>query len=122
MIPGIVLWIRLIVVAQAAAIEQAGVRPALRRSWQLTRPHQGHILGLILVVGALVVGVSLGVFALTTGSGSSPGALALGIAVNTIVTSFTALTTAVLYFDLLARELNTAPRRAPEHQHLRDLD
>ena len=122
LIPGIVLWIRLIVVAQAAAIEQAGVRPALRRSWQLTRPHQGHILGLILVVGALVVGVSLGVFALTTGSGSSPGALALGIAVNTIVTSFTALTTAVLYFDLLARELNTAPRRAPEHQHLRDLN
>jgi len=122
LIPGIVLWIRLIVVAQAAAIEQAGVRPALRRSWQLTRPHQGHIFGLLLVVGVLVVGVSLGVFALTTGSGSSPGALALGIAVNTIVTSFTALTTALLYFDLRAREANPEPQRASEYQHLRDLD
>jgi hypothetical protein len=122
LIPGIVLWIRLSVVAQAAAIEQDGVRPALRRSWQLTHPHQEHILGLLFVVGVLAVGVAVGALALTTGSGSSPGTVALGIALNTIVTSFTALTTAVLYFDLLAREANPAPRRVPEHQHLGDLD
>jgi hypothetical protein len=32
LIPGFVLWVRLIVVAQTAAIERVGVRPALRRS------------------------------------------------------------------------------------------
>lgn len=104
LIPGIVLWIRLIVVAQAAAIEQAGVRPALRRSWQLTRGHEWHLLGLILIVGVPVATVSVGAFLLTTGSGTSAGAVALGIVVNTVLASFSALTTALLYFDLRARQ------------------
>lgn len=107
LIPGIVLWIRLIVVAQAAAIERAGVRPALRRSWQLTRGHEWHVLGLILVVGVLVATVSVGAFLLTTGSGTSAGAVALGIVVNTVLASFSALTTALLYFDLRSRQEET---------------
>lgn len=53
-IPGIILWVRLCVVAQAAAVEPGGVRVALRRSWRLTRLDQGHILGLLLLVMALV--------------------------------------------------------------------
>jgi hypothetical protein len=56
-------------------------------------------------------------------SGStSPGAVALGIAVNTIVASFAALVLAILYFDLRARE--GAPVRQPPraYEHLRDLD
>jgi hypothetical protein len=104
LIPGIVLWIRLIVVAQAAAIEQAGVRPALRRSWQLTRGREGHVLGLTLVVGIPVGAVSVGALLLTTGSGTSAGGVALGIVVNTVLASFSALTTALLYFDLRARQ------------------
>jgi hypothetical protein len=107
LIPGIVLWIRLIVVAQAAAIEQTGVRPALRRSWQLTRGHEWHVLGLILVVGIPVGTVSVGALLLTTGSGTSAGAVALGIVVNTVLASFSALTTALLYFDLRARQEET---------------
>ena len=35
--------------------------------------------------------------------------MALGIAVNTIIASFTALATALLYFDLLAREEQIRP-------------
>jgi hypothetical protein len=119
-IPGIVLWVRLSVVAQAAAVEQAGVRAALRRSWRLTRFDQRHVFGLLLVVGVLVSGPSLGALALINGSGSSPGVFALGVVVNTVVASFTALTTALLYFDLQARELH--PRRPREHQYARDLD
>lgn len=94
-------------VAQAAAIEQAGVRPALRRSWQLTRGHEWHVLGLILVVGVPVGTVSVGALLLTTGSGTSVGAVALGIVVNTVLASFSALTTALLYFDLRARQEET---------------
>jgi hypothetical protein len=119
-IPGLILWVRLSVVAQAAAVESGGARAALRRSWRLTRLDQGHVFGLLLVVGALVVVPSLGALALSNRSGSSPGLLALGITINTIVASFTALTTALLYFDLKARELSSpASTRA---QHARHLD
>jgi hypothetical protein len=103
LIPGIVLWIRLIVVAQAAAIEQVGVRPALRRSWQLTRGQEGHVVALGLGVGVPLGAVSVGALLLTTGSGRSAGAVALGIVVNTVFASFSALTTALLYFDLRSR-------------------
>lgn len=106
-IPGIVLWIRWIVVAQSAAIERAGVRPALHRSWQLTRGHEWHVLGLILVVGVLLGAVAVGAVLLTNGSGTSPGAVAVGILVNTVLASFSALMTALLYFDLLARQEDT---------------
>jgi hypothetical protein len=110
-IPGIVLWIRWIVVAQAAAIERAGVRHALRRSWQLTRAHERHVFWLIVVVGVPIATLGVGAVLLTKGSGTSPGAVALGIAINTVVASFDALTTALLYFDLLARQ-DEAPSRA----------
>jgi hypothetical protein len=120
LIPGFILWVRLSVAAQTAAVEPGGVRTALRRSWHLTRHDQGHILGLLLFVAVLVAGSSLAAFTLSTGTGSSPGAVALGIALNTIIASFTALTTALLYFDLQARE--TRPRHPHEYQHTRDLD
>ena len=107
LIPGIVLAIRWIVVAQSAAIEQAGVRPALHRSWQLTHGHEWHVLGLILAVGLPLGTVGLGAVRLTNGSGTSAGALAVGIVVNTVLASFSALTTALLYFDLLARQEET---------------
>lgn len=119
-IPGLILWVRLSVVAQAAAVEQGGVRAALRRGWRLTRFDQGHVFGLLLVVGFLVGGPSLGALALINGSGSSPGVFVLGVVINTIVVSFTALTTALLYFDLQARELH--PQNPREHQYTRDLD
>jgi hypothetical protein len=100
---GIVLWIRLIVVAQAAAIEQTGVRPALRRSWQLTRGHEWHVLGISLVVGVPGGAVAVGALLLITGSGASAGAVAFGIVVNTVFASFSALATALLYFDQPSR-------------------
>jgi hypothetical protein len=46
----------------------------------------------------------------------------LGIAIDTVIASFLALSLAILYFDLLARELNPVSQRASEYQHLRDLD
>lgn len=106
-IPGILLSIRLIVVAQAAALEQAGVRPALRRSWQLTLGREWHVFGLILAIGIPMAAVSVGVFLLTSGSGTSAGAVAVGIVINTVFASFSALTTALLYFDLRSRQEET---------------
>jgi len=108
-IPGILLAIRFSVVAQAAAVERRGVRAALRRSWQLTRNNGWHVLSLYLIIGTLFLGVALGALALTTGTGARPGEVAAGIVVNTIIFSFGALATALLYFDLVSRQEESAP-------------
>lgn len=107
-LPGIVLTLRWSVVAQSAAVEHDGWLPALRRSSALTAGHYWHILGLTVVVGALSTGVRLGVAAISFGRTSGAPSVALGIAVDTILASFSALTLAVLYFDLRSREAKPA--------------
>lgn len=83
LIPGVLVFIRLSVVAQAAAVEQDGVMHALRRSWQITRGCGLHVFGLLFVVGAVTkVAVALGGLAVTSASHPSPGAIALGIVVD----------------------------------------
>jgi hypothetical protein len=109
-------------VAQAAAVEHEGWLPALRRSWRLTSGSFWHIFGLIFVTGLLAFGIILGARAIPVGSSAGIISVTLGIAIDTVIASFLALTLAILYFDLLARETNPVPRRAPEHQHLHDLD
>jgi len=121
-VPGVILLVRLSVVAQAAAVEHEGYIPALRRSWRLTSGSFWHTFGLIFLVELLTVGVLLGARAIPAGNSTGIGSIALGIAINTVIASFVALTLAILYFELRAREANPAPRHAPEHPHLRDLD
>jgi hypothetical protein len=121
-IPGIILSVRLSVVAQAAAVEHEGWLLALRRSWRLASGSFWHIFGLIFVTGLLALGIILGARAIPVGSSSGIISVTLGIAIDTVIASFLALSLAILYFDLLARETNPVPRRAPEHQHLHDLD
>jgi hypothetical protein len=122
-IPGILLSLRWSVVAQAAAIDQEGWLPALRRSRQLTQGHYGHIFGLLFVIGVLtfVVGFTAGLIAIG-GPGADIGSVLIGIAVYTILASFSALSLAVLYFDLRAREMTPERGSIPEYQHVRDLD
>jgi hypothetical protein len=113
-IPGILLSIRYAVVAQAAAVEERGVRQAWRSSWELTRNNGWHVFGLFVVAGLPLAGVTIGAALLTTGAGTSAGSVALGIALHAIVVSFAALAEALLYFDLIARR-SGAPklRQAP---------
>ena len=101
-VPGVILAIRWAVVAQAAAVERTDWLGALRRSGQLASGNYLHVFALIVLVTAVnfvlsVAGESI------TGSSKAAGAVILGIAVQTIIRSFAALVTAVLYFDLLAR-------------------
>jgi hypothetical protein len=108
-IPGMLLAIRFSVVAQAAAVEQTSVRAAWKRSWQLTRRNGGHVLEVFLLVGVLFLAVGLGAKALTIGAGARPGEVAAGIVLNSIVVSASALSTALLYFDLVSRQTENAP-------------
>jgi len=102
-VPGVLLALRWAVVAQAAAVEHEGWLPALRRSGRLTRGHYRHILGLFLATGALSAAVALFAAAIPLGSSSGAASVAVGIAVDSLVASFAALTLAVLYFDLIGR-------------------
>ncbi|HEV7936597.1 MAG TPA: hypothetical protein VGP18_01065 [Solirubrobacteraceae bacterium] len=111
-VPGVILSLRWSVVAQTAAVDHEGWMPALRRSAQLTAGHYWHIFRVLLAIGFLtfLVAAITGAFA-GSGNNTSVASVLVGIVVYTIVASFGALTLAVLYFDLRARE--AGPRLDP---------
>jgi hypothetical protein len=102
-IPGVILLLRWAVVAQAAALESDNWIDALKRSAQLTRRNYLHVLGLLLITG-VIGNVLIGVGYAIAGTHAGVWEVALGIVIETIVRSFAALTQAVLYFDLSARQ------------------
>jgi hypothetical protein len=123
-VPGIVLLLRWAVVAQVAAVEGVDWHAALGRSYELTRGHYRHIAALIVVTTLISFGIDAGARAVPLGSTAGAASVALGIAARTATASFSALTLALLYFDLRAR-LGAGPQTRSaerEHPHLRDLD
>lgn len=101
-VPGVYLLLRWFVVAQAAAIEREGWSDALERSATLVSGNYLHVFVLALIVfGIGFVFEFLGGHAF----GDSTGAVSFlaSIVVQVLVWSFTALATALLYFDLRAR-------------------
>ena len=136
-VPGVFLYARWGVVAQAAAVDRVDWRNALRRSAELTAGSLWHVLGVLFTVGlfnalldrgvgALVAAsatgvqvlggiavetITLSVGALTGAMLTSPTGLQVlgGIAVETITLSVGALTGAMLFFDLRARQATRQP-------------
>jgi hypothetical protein len=102
-LPGLVLWLRWFVVAPVVAVEQQGIIGALRRSAWLTAGHDWYILGLLLVQWALVLATMLCAHAIEAGSTVSVGVVASEVVVQTVITSYMALTITMLYFELSAR-------------------
>jgi hypothetical protein len=102
-VPGIFLLIRWAVVAQVAAIEHTDWLGALRRSGELTRGNYLHVLGLIAVTAVVSLALRQGGQAIAETSAQAPQVL-LGIVLDTLARAFAALTTAILFFDLLARK------------------
>ena len=102
-VPGVILLFRWYVVAQVAAIEHEGWHPALNRSRQLTAGNYRHIfvfaiyVGLITVVPTLLVGLAFGRHSTTVAS------FLVGVLLQIITWSFSALAAALLYFDLRVR-------------------
>jgi hypothetical protein len=114
-VPGVILSLRWYVVAQTAAIEHEGWLPALRRSRQLTAGHYRHLIvfaiyvTLITSVPTLLVGLAFGHETTTVASFS------VGVALQVITWSLSALAAALMYFDLRVRLVSTAeglPARA----------
>ena len=120
-IPGVLLALRWSVVAQTAAVDHEGWLPALRRSSRLAAGSYRHIFRLLFAVGVLTFVVGLLAGAVTAGGrGTGVAPVLIGIVVYTLIASFSALTLAILYFDLRARE--AGPRRSSisENQDLPD--
>ena len=110
-VPGVLLTLRWSVVAPVAALEHEGWIPALQRSRELTRNHYGHILGLLLIAGLLNGAVNIAAQSLSLGSTAGAPSVAVGIAALTITLSFSALTVALLYYDLRGRAAATLSPR-----------
>jgi hypothetical protein len=102
-VPGVLLFLRWSVVAQVAALEHEGWIPSLSRSQQLTRGHYWHIFGLVILVSLVAGGINLAADSIPLGSTSGAASVAAGIAVRSITASLSALTLALLYFDLRGR-------------------
>lgn len=102
-IPGVFVLVRWAVVAQAAAIDNENWVEALKRSWSLTRGNWLHVFGLLFLAG-LSVAVLRGLGLSATGTHITPITVVVGILIDTLARSFVALSTAVLFFDLVARK------------------
>lgn len=112
--PGIYLMLRWIVVAQAAAVECAGWISAFRSSYALTEGRYGHVILFTVLVGLIAW---LPVFVLEIGFEGAADVVSFFAALvgGIFFLSFTALATALLYFDLWDRfELSPGRVRAAE--------
>ncbi len=103
-VPGVILWLRWAVVAQAAAIEREGWLPALSRSGQLAEDRHRHI-GIFLAMVGLIASVPFIVGGIAFGHhDTEPASFLTGLAIHMFTASFAALAGALLYFDLVARK------------------
>ncbi len=108
LVPGVILSLRWYVVAQAAAIEHEGWLPALRRSRRLTAGHYRHLIvfaiyvTLITSAPTLLVGFAFGRETTTVAS------FLIGVAMQVVTWSLSALAAALMYFDLRARSASAA--------------
>lgn len=98
-LPGIYLMTIWAVAAPALVVERGGVFAAFGRSRELVRGHGWKVLGVILLVVllALLAGILVGVLATGLGNG---GIAVVQWAADVIISPFTALVSAVLYFSL----------------------
>jgi hypothetical protein len=102
-IPGVYLALRWAVVAQVAAAEQVDWPGAIRRSGELARGNYLRVIAVVVTVAVVTLVVS-SVGHSIAGNSSKIGPVAIEIAVVVLVQSFASLMTALLYFDLYARE------------------
>ena len=109
-VPGVILAVRWAVVAQAGALGAPSWRKALDRSAGLTERNGAHVFGLVALV-FLITAIPLGVRLVVFGHATTVGSFIVDTGLSVIVTSFAALATAFLYYDLLAR-FRTDPARS----------
>ena len=111
-VPGIILALRWAVVAQVATLEPDDWRHALKGSRRLTSGHYGHIFALFLIVSVITLlpGLALN---LIFGWHVTVTKWLISAAIGVPISSFTALTVGLLYYDLVARRREEPREAAP---------
>jgi uncharacterized membrane protein len=116
-VPGIMLAMRWIVAAPARVMEGPGILKAMGRSAELTRGHRWPIFGLVIIfflaeiAFSAVVGVFTGVAALTAAAAATTVTLAsiVNWLVSAIVTMFSAVGIASIYYELRSSKEGIGP-------------
>lgn len=111
-VPGLYLMTIWAVAAPSFVIERRGVFAAIGRSRELVRGHGWQVFGVILVVLVLALLAGIVVAALASGLGNG-GVAVVQWAANVIISPFTALVSAVLYFSLRRLHGEAAARQGP---------
>jgi hypothetical protein len=106
-VPGILLYARWAVVAQTGSLDAMSGREALAQSAELAHGNYRHNLGLLLLV-FLITSVPYALLTFAFGTTNALGPFLIRSALAVVTSSFAALATAFLYFDLKAR-LRSAP-------------
>lgn len=102
-VPGVLLWLRWSVAAQVAALQRVSWKVALRRSAGLAESHYLHIFGLFLLVQVISFVPSFAVGRAFDDTETTAISFLVGLALQIVLRSFSALSTALLFFDLSAR-------------------
>jgi hypothetical protein len=102
-VPGVLLFLRWAVVAQAAALEPAGWKGALRRSAELTKGNYEHIFGLYLLIGVILFVPDFFPRRAFGTHDTTVASFLVGTAIEVLLWSFGALAGGLLFFDLKAR-------------------
>jgi hypothetical protein len=109
-VPGIILAFRWYVAVQAAAIEREGWQAAIHRSRELTQGVYGHLFAFGFLIG-IMTGLPLRLATIgVTGKDTLAPAFIGGVLLHSFALAFTALATALLYFDLAARQGTELPQ------------
>jgi hypothetical protein len=109
-VPGVLLYLRWSVVAQTASLEAKDWRQALARSRLLTYGRYRHVFALLLLVAVITWSPSL-VIHIIFGLKTTVASFLIDAVISIPVSSFTALATAMLYFDLKARMQSEGPHK-----------
>ncbi len=102
LIPGLYLLVRFAVVAQTAAIEGLEWPTALRRGMDLTRGNWWRVFA-VLLLGGIVNATVQAIGGALVSTHVTVGSVIVGMICAVLTLSFSALLSAVLYFDLRAR-------------------
>lgn len=111
-VPGLYLLTIWAVAAPSLVIERHGVFAAFGRSRELVRGHGWQVFAVILLVFLLALLVEILVAVLASGLGNG-GVAAVQWAADVIVSPFTALVSAVMYFNLRRLHGEAAASQAP---------
>lgn len=111
-VPGLYLLTIWAVATPSLVIERRGALEALGRSRALVRGHGWQVFGVILVIAAIELLVGFLTNVVASGLGTS-GHAVVQWAAGVIISPFTAVVSAVLYFSLRRLHGETAPQEQP---------